>query len=750
MERFKPLTFRCILILICFTITVKSEDLLVSLIVNSRKCPEIIPIQFKDGKVNLTSADLKSCQVNLKDSSDLEIDNKSPDYQFTLNKPRLELILKIPSDLIEIEEIDATPSRADTGTKTYALGLNYDATLTHAHQQPSGIVLPEALFFTPYGFLKSSGLFRTSTEHKAIRLESTFIKEFPGNLTSLRVGDGITRPSSWTSAVRIGGIQWGSNFNTQENYVYYPLPSINGSAALQTPLEIFVNNSQVYSGQANSGPYEIDNIPVVSGGGNLRLESVDLLGRKVQIEAPYYVTPNLLKQGLQDFSYEAGKLRDDYGIKSNDYRQFAGIMTHRYGLTNTCTIGIHSELAEKTKLIGIDASKLIGNWALVTASGAISHTNKRRGHLIQASLTRHAAPFGFGLRLTTQNSVFRDLSSITYDNPQKLSLQAYIGYNDETVGSLSLSYTTQQRFNQHKIQLITANYQKTISDGYSFFVSTLKTLGRDKNYTILLGISKILDHHLIVDGTVNNGSNINRQSVSFNKGFSGNYGTLYRGRLNHEDHDITGEANMTSRTPYGDLSLLATHYQTGNLYQASVSGAVLSGQDSVAATQKVNSSIGIVTTDNIPNITVNNNNFAVGETSANGTLIIPNLNTFARANVSLEDKDIPLDISYDKSRKEFYTDSTSAYLVDFGLEKTINKSITVVHTDGSIPIPTGTTINWSDGTKSIVGFNGEVFLTNTKLNISGTADTHPTPCSISLDKDVINDTKDPTIYCHPN
>jgi outer membrane usher protein len=753
----KPLNFKSFcapLIIICLLVIssrTKAEELLVSLTVNNRRCPDIAIIKYEQDRISVGTSYLKSCNVTGLNDTTLEINNTNDQYHYDLDLAKLELNLTIPEDMMGIEQIDASTTKIGTGIKTYAFGLNYDVTATHINSQNTGAALPEALMFTPYGFFRTSGLIRISPpqefKENTVRLESTFIKEFPEYLSSLRIGDGITRPSSWTAAVRIGGIQWASNFNTQENFIYYPLPSISGTAALQTPLDVFIRSSQVYSGQLPPGPYEINNLPVVTGAGNLRLESVDLLGRKVQIEAPYYVTPDLLKEGLHDYSYEIGTLRSNYGFKSNDYRKLAGVLTHRYGLTNTCTIGIHSELTSKTQLVGIDVSKLVADWALVTVSGAINKSQNKTGQLFQASLTRQASPIGFGIRATTQSPAFRDLSTVTYNTPQKFSLQAYIGYHHETMGSLSVSYTTQKRQHFPKTQFITATYHKPIGLGYSCFISALKNIGSNKNYAIMLGISKSFDNNLIVEGTANKTSESERQSFSFNKGISGNYGTLYRGRISHEDNDLTGEAYVAKLTPYGDINMMATRYPSNNLYQVGASGAALYTQDSFVSTQKINSSLGVVKAADIPDITVKNNNLEVGTTNRNGTLVIPNLNTFSRADIKLQDEDIPMDVSYQKSTRKFYADSTSAYLIDFDLKRIINRSLKI-KLQNHQPIPVGTIINWDDGTTSTVGFDGDIFLTDTHPKAKGSASVNNTTCTIDLAKEKSHEDNTSLSICH--
>ena len=48
----------------------------------------------------------------------------------------------------------------------------------------------------------------------------------------------------------------------------------------------------------------------------------DLLGREQVISQPYYASSLLLREGLIDDSNEIGFVRNDFGIRSNDYGRF--------------------------------------------------------------------------------------------------------------------------------------------------------------------------------------------------------------------------------------------------------------------------------------------------------------------------------------------------------------------------------------------------------------------------------------------
>ncbi len=126
-------------------------------------------------------------------------------------------------------------------------------------------------------------------------------------------------------------------------YITYPTPSISGSAALPSTVDLLVNNRRQETSALQPGPFDLTNVPVVTGAGQMQLIVRDLLGRETVINQNYYLAPALLSPGLSDFSYEAGSLREQYGTRSNGYGAAFGAGTYRLGLTDALTAEVRGE-----------------------------------------------------------------------------------------------------------------------------------------------------------------------------------------------------------------------------------------------------------------------------------------------------------------------------------------------------------------------------------------------------------------------
>jgi outer membrane usher protein len=97
---------------------------------------------------------------------------------------------------------------------------------------------------------------------RGIRLDTTFTHDFPSRLETLCVGDAISTPGSWGSAVRFGGVQWGTNFAIRPDLITAPLLTAGGVAVVPSTVDVYLNNQAVSTQRVPPGPFVIDRLPV--------------------------------------------------------------------------------------------------------------------------------------------------------------------------------------------------------------------------------------------------------------------------------------------------------------------------------------------------------------------------------------------------------------------------------------------------------------------------------------------------------
>ncbi|WP_041472500.1 hypothetical protein [Rickettsia rickettsii] len=120
----------------------------------------------------------------------------------------------------------------------------------------------------------------TKNQNKFTRLDTNWTYENVDKMTNWWVGDNsITKVSSWSNSTRFAGIQYTTNFAVRPNLVTYPLLDFRGKSELPGSIEIFSNSIPIYNAKAHMGDFDITNIPVITGRGDLIVKTQDINGK---------------------------------------------------------------------------------------------------------------------------------------------------------------------------------------------------------------------------------------------------------------------------------------------------------------------------------------------------------------------------------------------------------------------------------------------------------------------------------------
>ena len=122
------------------------------------------------------------------------------------------------------------------------LTLNYDMVGTFADGSNSGVGAVDARLFSPLGIVSSDwlgfvGAGSGSKSNSAIRLDSSYTYEDVNTLNTYKLGDFITSGLAWTRPVRLEGAQFVLDYRTRPDLVTFPLPTVNGSAAVPSTVQ---------------------------------------------------------------------------------------------------------------------------------------------------------------------------------------------------------------------------------------------------------------------------------------------------------------------------------------------------------------------------------------------------------------------------------------------------------------------------------------------------------------------------------
>lgn len=286
--------------------------------------------------------------------------------------------------------------------------------------------LLEPRLFGPFGRLDGSFavLLANGEPVSAIRLETAYSRSNIDRMTTLTVGDAISGGFDWTRPIRFGGIQLRRNFDLRPDLVLYPLPAFAGSAAVPSTLDVYVNDTLRLSEGLPAGPFEIVNLPVVTGAGEARLVLRDAAGRETISVSPFFASPQLLRPGLFDFSIEAGFPRLAYGSESFAYAPFPIVSgTIRFGVTERLTAQGHLEAGPGLLNGGFANVLAFGRSGLGSLAIAGSVGPDSVGAQLAGTIAFDAGPFRVAGSFRQTFGSYSDLGSLTPRSPVRTRLR---------------------------------------------------------------------------------------------------------------------------------------------------------------------------------------------------------------------------------------------------------------------------------------------------------------------------------------
>ncbi|HEX4737448.1 MAG TPA: fimbria/pilus outer membrane usher protein [Allosphingosinicella sp.] len=623
--------------------------------------------------------------------------------------------------------------------------LNYDIVGTSANGGGSASGLFDARFFSPLGVL-SSGLLaeapfgnaRPAGHSSAIRLDTTYVYSDPRSLRRYRLGDFISGGLPWTRPVRLGGAQVDSDFSMRPDLVTFPVPAISGSAAVPSTVDVLVNGARTLSTAVPPGPFQVPQVPVVTGGGTVTTTVTDALGRQVVTELPFYASEALLAPGLQTYSAEIGFVRRNWGVLSNNYGAAAGALTYRRGLSSHVTIEAHAEATDRLAMAGIGAVVNLADFALLNLAAAGSSFQGRTGGQISAGVERITPRYSLGGSVIAASKTFGDIAAADGDPVLTLRLNAFASVSLRTFGSLGIAYTEVKReagrfgylpaaspalailVPAEHSQILTASYSRQIGRVH-FYASGFRDFAQKGGTSFLAGITIPLGRRTsaTVGAQAESGRLSGQIEASRNVIAPGDWGfrvyasgagpasaqSLFSGPV--ADHEF-GE--IIYKAQWAELLAGVDRFGGHASVQGEVRGAIATADGGVFAANRIDDSFAIVDTAGAGGIRVRYENRDVGRTDSRGRLLVPELRSFEANHVSIEPLDAPPDADVAIVSRIARPQDRSGIVLRFPVTASRGALLRLVDANGAPIAPGSIATLGSTGAAVPVGYDGEAYV----------------------------------------
>ena len=607
----------------------------------------------------------------------ISLSSLSPEVSYELNLQEAALIITADPLLLENTVINLgykEPANLlrPKGNSAY---LNYAVTYSMGDRfdfQSLSVPAEVDVRIGDYVFYSNATYTKTSTEEKFVRLMTSIVRDDTVNIRRYILGDFAAFSGPLGGSGTMAGMSITKNFAITPYFVRYPGMDISGLLRTPSEVELYMNNVSMRKEKLPPGEFNLSNFYGQTGAGNAVLVIRDAFGREEMIVTPFYLSSNLLKPGLHDYSYNAGFKRMDFGTKSFEYDDPAFLGFHRYGFTETFTGGLRGEVDKDIISFGPSATFVPWRLGEVDASVAVSRNNGRYGY---AAFLRY---FYTGPVLSGNASFLyhsKDYTNLALKDTTvkpRLEGQIGLGFHTKTLGSLSANFQFLSRYGEEDTKRVNVYYSRTLGSNVSLSVSASRTEQTDTIYEVFAGLIFTLGK--------NHFGSINYQSQGSDKALSASLeknpprgpGLGYKFTIQAQGNDNWepgGQAYVQYNGPYGIYAANYRRTSGTNSYDVNMSGSVAFIDKSFYLARPVNDSFSLVTVGDLADVRVYYSNEEVAVTNAKGKAVVPGLISYLDNKLSIEASDIP--VNYEIAELERYVAPPyrSGSVVAFGITK---------------------------------------------------------------------------------
>lgn len=635
-----------------------------------------------------------------------------PGMDYQIDRSRLILAISAPPAAFDASQVRLADGRsAAPAVSPPGAYLDYDLSATDAFGGHSvGALLESVVFRRSSAFVVGAAFRSDAVDTALVRTDAYWRKDFPDSMHALVIGDTIGSGGMWSQPARFGGVRFSRDFNLAPGYVSYPMPSINGEAALPSTVDVLINNQRSTSTEVPNGPFTISNVPIVTGAGEMQLVVRDLLGRETVIRQDYYIAPQQLRSGLADYSFEAGALRENYGRLSNDYGAWFGAGTHRRGISDTVTAEVHGELQTERQAGGAGVTAVLGQIGVVAVAAGYAVADGEQGGRYRIGFQRAGPSGGVSVNLEHNDRGYRAFAAGPLSERVKDQSGATAGLQAGRGINVGVSYTRRTTWNDARFTLASASIGIPLPGNAYFTFNAGKQLERGGWYgsanvivpldgrSTLTASSRRSD-----DGRLVNALQATR-SLPSGPGWGWSLGVS-------DDASRRAQATAGYNGNHGQFGAEANLRDGATDFRLGAAGALGWLHGLTFATRRIDQgAFAVVRVGDVADVPISLSNQVVAVTNADGLALIPRLLPYQSNLLTIHPDGLPLDVEIDSVRESVIPFARSGTVVNFPVRRT-RAALAVLHDANGAPVPAGATVVVMPGHyQTMVFMRGEAYL----------------------------------------
>jgi outer membrane usher protein FimD/PapC len=646
-----------------------ADSFYVKVFLNGEVKGEFLVRLLDDGDFQVRSADLAAMGLSVPQGRTTEIDGEPhrslrslEKMSFVFRENTLSLEMTAHPSMLPMRVVDFRPPRLPKVLypKDSSGFFNYGVTWTGGNPGDA-----ESLDVTgqvgvrrgDFLFLSDAAFEKTRADQRLVRLSTNVTRDRRETMQRLVFGDLIASSGDLGSGVNLGGFGFSKVYRIDPYFLRYPLAGVGGMVTLPSQAEVYLGGTRIRTEKLLPGQFELKNISSFGGRSDVTVVIRDPFGREQTIRYPFYFTETLLEKGLHEYSYNIGFLRRKFGEESDRYGPIAFSAFHNYGVSDRVTLGGRGEGTGDGANLGPQAAFRVGDAGIVALSFAGSA--RRDGRLGAAGEASHSFQGGAVSTRIFFKGVSRDYAVAAEEgegstDSVRYEVAAGAGYGTRRMGTFSVDADFLKRHTGTDRRTAAVAWSRNIGWNVSVQGSLRNVREGETVNELLLGVNYYPGRDLSLAASYREAGGVRSETVQARKNLPAGEGWGYGASVERTDSPVLSSTAVNPSAQYNArFGSYAAEYRGeridgdgGNgLFRLSAYGGVAFVGETIGVSRPITDSFGLVNVGGLEGIRVYHNNQEMGRTDGRGKLFLPSLGSYYENQISIADKDVPIEYS---------------------------------------------------------------------------------------------------------
>jgi outer membrane usher protein len=199
--------------------------------------------------------------------------------------------------------------------------------------------------------------------------------------------------------------------------------------------------------------------------------------------------------GQANYSLEAGRIREDFELRSGDYGSWLTSGTYRYGITQLTTVdGQFAQLGAQQSLLGVGVLEGLGRLGQVSARIANSRDSDSSGWVARMGYDYARDNLSFALRSHMQTSGYSPVGDIAAVEPLRQRTLASAGMDLGSMGKVSIASATQTFADDTRRDVLALSHAMHLAGGGILSTAAAYSPGQVSSSALLVSFTYPFDY----------------------------------------------------------------------------------------------------------------------------------------------------------------------------------------------------------------------------------------------------------------